>query len=410
MGRKVVHGILGKQKTLINTEFERVPELTEEERRRLLVDQLKPYTYTPSKHRALKAAGPVGEVIPPSPTPTPSITPSITPTLTPTPTITSSSTPTPTPTPSATPPAQQLIIMAGSTTADGQKSYDGINWSGITYGTGASQQIAYSPSLQMFVSADGRRNGLQKYSYSPSGNTWTITGPTTGNRVSDLKWVGYAGIFISSPNESSVAYYSSDAINWNPITWPTAGSADQFQMAVSESDNQIVAIREDGDIYTTYSGGSFTLRDGSLITGRGIVHYNETLGIYTAFDTNVNTIGYSYDGISWSATSSPLSGTGASIWSSNSITSSPSGLHLAVSFTTADAMTSTDGINWTATTLPTSVLGVYSLAVKYVPDISSFVLMDRQGNVWTSPDASTWTSRTKHATLDVFTINYGYIK
>ena len=59
LGRYVKHGILGKQKTYRNTEFERLPELTEEEKRESLIDQLKPYSYTPSKYRAVKAAGPV---------------------------------------------------------------------------------------------------------------------------------------------------------------------------------------------------------------------------------------------------------------------------------------------------------------------------------------------------------------
>ena len=69
LGRYVKHGILGKQKTYRNTEFERLPELTEEERRGSLIDQLKPYSYTPSKYRAVKASGAVDFTPAPPPSP-----------------------------------------------------------------------------------------------------------------------------------------------------------------------------------------------------------------------------------------------------------------------------------------------------------------------------------------------------
>jgi len=67
-GKYVNLGFLGKYKTYKNTEFERVPELTDEERNRLLNEKLKPYTYDPRKHKVVRAAGPVGEA--PTPTPT----------------------------------------------------------------------------------------------------------------------------------------------------------------------------------------------------------------------------------------------------------------------------------------------------------------------------------------------------
>ena len=389
MGRKVIHGILGKQKTLINTEFERVPELTEEERRRLLVDQLKPYTYTPSKHRALKAAGPVGE----GPTPGPDC--DYTYTL------------------SADTDLGQLLVLAGSsTTTTGQKSYDGVNWSGVTYSLTANQHLAYSDTLGIFVSGDGRRFSGQKLSYSYSGDTWTVTGPSTGDRVNDLKWLSYAGLFMTAPNESSGAYRSNDGINWTGITYPIAGGNDQYLLAPLERDSITVAIREDGEIYTTVSGDTFTLVDNTTFKPNNriaIPYWNDTLNIMVGIDRNYTSAGYSYDGITWTATTSPLNGLGDSIWTSNSITHRNSdGLMLAVSYQSNRAMTSTDGINWTATTVPSSAANY--LAVEYVPDLGVFILMNRNGDIWTSPDASTWTSQTKSGVMDVFTINYGYIK
>lgn len=64
-GKHVNLGFLGKYKTYKNTEFKELPTLSKEEEQQLLIDALKPYSYTPSKHRAVKAAGPVGEVTPP---------------------------------------------------------------------------------------------------------------------------------------------------------------------------------------------------------------------------------------------------------------------------------------------------------------------------------------------------------
>lgn len=410
----IKHGHLTSRKTLRNLGFNEVPDLTEEERRRELSEKLKPYKLDLSKHIPIEAKGPVGEEPVPSPTPTPSITPSVTPTITPTMTQTitptPSFTPTLTPTPSATPPALgQLLVLAGPAGSTGQKSYDGVNWSGVTYSLGANQHLAYSDTLGIWVAADGRRNSLNKYSYSYSGDTWTQSGPASGNRVSDLKWLDYAGIFISTPNESSQAYYSYDGINWNLQTWPTVGGSDQFLMVVDEGRNQFVAIREDGDIFTSYSGTSLTLRDGSTFSTATIPHYNATLDRYVAVNRDFSTIAYSDDGaLTWTTTSSPISGTSSQIWSSNSITSRPDGLMLAVSFVNTNGMISTDGINWSATTLPATAS--YYLAVEYVPDISLFVLMNRAGDIWTSPDATTWTSRTKSSTMDVFTIKYGYIK
>ena len=355
--------------------------------------------------------------ISPTPTPSSTVTPTPTTTVTPTPSITTSPTPTPsatltpTPTPSATPaPPQQLLVLYGTGgNSRGGKSYDGINWSGVTYSLTNSSNIAYSDTLGMFVSSDGRRFTGQKLSYSYSGSSWTTTGPSTADRINDLKWISYLNRFITAPNESSGAYYSDDGINWTGFNYPIAGSSDLFLITEDTTNNQIIAGREDGEIYTTYSGGTFTLRDNILFSSRVIPYHNDTLGLTVAIQGDCATAGYSYDGINWSGTGNPLSGGTNNVWSTNSITHRPSdGLMLAVSYTSNNAMTSTDGINWSATTTPISGVSYY-LVVEYVPDIGLFVLINRNGDIWTSPDASTWTARTKVATDDVFTIIYGYI-
>ena len=98
-GKKVSHGVFGKKKQYVNQGFKELPTLTEEERQRLLVDKLKPYTYKPGRDIVVGMGEPL-----PSPTPTPTPAASLTPTPTP------SATPFPTPTPSATPPEQFNIL------------------------------------------------------------------------------------------------------------------------------------------------------------------------------------------------------------------------------------------------------------------------------------------------------------
>jgi len=95
LGRFVRHGMLGKQKVYRNTEFKRVPEMTEEDKKKLILDGLKSYTYDEKKHIVVHARGPVEGAVP-------------TPSITPTQTIT--------PTPSATPPEQYYILTEGSDT------------------------------------------------------------------------------------------------------------------------------------------------------------------------------------------------------------------------------------------------------------------------------------------------------
>lgn len=385
----IKHGHLTSRKTLRNLGFNQVPDLTEEERRRELSEKLKPYKLDLSKHIPIEAKGPVGE----GPTPGPDC--DYTYTL------------------SAETSLGQLLVLAGSsTTTTGQKSYDGVNWSGVTYSLTTNQVLAYSDTLGVFVSGDGRRFSGQKLSYSYSGDTWTVTGPSTGDRVNDLKWLSYAGLFMTAPNESSGAYRSNDGINWTGITYPIVGGTDQYLIMPLERDSITVAIREDGEIYTTVSGDTFTLVDNTTFKPNNriaIPYWNDTLNIMVGIDRNYGNAGYSYDGLTWTATTSPLNGLGDQLWSTNSITHRTSdGLMIAVSYQSNRAMTSTDGINWTATTVPSSAANY--LAVEYVPDLGLFILMNRNGDIWTSPDASTWTPQTKTGVMDVFTINYGYIK
>ena len=446
-GRKMNWGILGKRKTYVNQGFKRVPTLSEDERAQRVADKLKNWEYKPSRDIVVGLAAKEAEPTPtptPSPTgitptPTPTITSSSTPTptvsstltptpttsatptptLTPTPTITSSATPTPTttstptPTPSATPVLEQLLILAGDNGGtSGQKSYDGVNWSGMSFTLTNNTHIKYSDPLGIWVAANGARFTGVKLSYSYSGDTWTTTGPSTSNRVSDLIWSDYLARFYTSPNESSGAYYSNDGINWSGITYPTTGSFDNFSITSDETNNVIVAAREDGSIFTTYSGASFTLRDNSVFAGnRTSVYRNETLGLTIGIRRDASVIGYSTDSFTWSAsTTNPFSGTSSSVWSNGSITHRPSdGFMLMVSFTTSDAAISSDGINWSGITLPV-VSGNYYLATTYVPDISLFIIMSRNGDIYTSPDTTTWTLRTKAASIDVFDIEWGYIK
>lgn len=99
--KRITWGFLGKQKTYVHSLFKSVPDLTEEDRRRLIEQKMKPYNSADylDKIKVVVGGGGVYESpTPVTPTPTPSFTPTVTPTAQPTPTP--SYTPSVTPSPS----------------------------------------------------------------------------------------------------------------------------------------------------------------------------------------------------------------------------------------------------------------------------------------------------------------------
>jgi len=109
--RKFKHGFLGK--ISYYEEFKDVPPTTEERRKELL-EKMKPWEFDP-KRPVFIGGKPGGKPVP-SPTPTPSITP--TQTITPTPSITPSATLTPTPTIT---PSPSVLITYYLLTAEGDE-------------------------------------------------------------------------------------------------------------------------------------------------------------------------------------------------------------------------------------------------------------------------------------------------
>lgn len=226
-GSKIRHGFLGKMKTYTRQDFDRLPELSEEERRQKLVDNLKPYSFDPKKMIPVDVAhGPIGSTPAPTstPTPTPSPTPpelyyilaentdpiitenddnvvveaapAPSPSPTPTTSVTPSVTPTFTPTPSTTPPFNPSNISglhgwydfsdSGNTSLSGSEiltAYD-LSSAGVDLISpgGARPVLSASTINTSLQSAVFTRSGAE-YLYNttfgattPSGYTWFMVG------------------------------------------------------------------------------------------------------------------------------------------------------------------------------------------------------------------------------------------
>jgi len=265
MGKYVNLGFLGKYKTYKNTEFKELPTLSKEEEQQLLVDALKPYSYTPSKHRAIRAAGAVGGAPAPSPTPSATVTPTITPTLT----------PTPTPSP---------FIGTASIQPTSAETYNDVTLTGSTN----LSSPTYIWTLTDFRDTSG--NTITSYTGNPLTTGYFISSGSTNVR---LDVVGVEGSAFTT--NFSISEWTPDSIS-GLTYWIDPSNESSVSTRTSGSDVFVESIDNLASTSSTYSGvsNSVAVEQPYYVTSTGMTNGLKTImntGFRSTYTTSLKDLG-----------------------------------------------------------------------------------------------------------------------
>jgi len=170
-------------------------------------------------------------------------------------------------------------LVTGSGTGTAPKialSYDGITWTGSTNGNTVFSAGPEKSSWDGFKWVVAGGASANKLGYSYDGLTWS--GSTNGNSiftssVRDVVWNG--SIWVACGNGTNILGYSYDGLTWSGST---NGNA------IFSGDTLDVAYN------VTWNGSMFLCGN----------------SVGTSNVSNKNTIGYSYDGITWSGATNDL--------------------------------------------------------------------------------------------------------
>lgn len=259
-------------------------------------------------------------------------------------------------------------------------SSDGITWTSRSVGASNIIQVIYGGGQFVAATVGGVYT-------SADGLTWSLR--TTNIISSTITSVGYVGTtyYVGS---STDGYYatSSDATTWTLKRDISGGGFfGMFNVngkAVGVGNMGIVIL--DGGIREAYEP-IFTIDfNSSFQIGGRQVAYNGS-NQYVAVSSRGLPL-YSSDAISWTA--APLPG-GVSLGTGN-ISYFNGNYLIGGANTTQSIATSPDGINWTVRTTPTTT-GINQFAF----GASTYVAVGNNGNIFSSTDLVTWTSRTAGA-------------
>lgn len=278
--------------------------------------------------------------------------------------------------------ANSLYVAYGNITSGNLvTSSDGVTWTSRSVGSGNVIQVIYAGG--QFVAAT--TGGVYT---SSDGLTWTAR--TTGLVAANHTCVGYIGSTYYA-GTSANGYYatSSDAVTWTLKRDISAGGFFAFfdvnSKVVGVGDMGIVVLS--GGTREAYQPGITFGVTSTTATGSRPVAYNGT-NQYVAVTTNGLPI-YSADGNSWLGAPLPTGGT----FTAGINVSYLNGNYLITgNNTTSSIATSSNGIDWTIRTTPTST-GLNAAAF----GASTYVVVGNSGNVFSSTDLATWTSRTAGA-------------
>ena len=211
---------------------------------------------------------------------------------------------------------------------------------------------------------------------SPDGKIWTARNNTLGGSAG-LRMASNGSVWIVSNTTNATWTQSTDLISWSACAGPTssngvysAGSA--FVSRASSGGN--------GAYYSSPDGSAWTQRYtmGSSMTG--VVGLGTTRVVA---NTQIAMAHYSTDsGATWTAAATPPA---AALYA----LAAGGGRVVGIHFSAANTRYSTDGNTWAnGGALPTSA----NVAIAYGAGL--FVVVGGAGAIATSPDSTTWTSRT----------------
>lgn len=295
-------------------------------------------------------------------------------------------------------------------------SSDGITW---TQRTLISTDAYYITAANNLFFASGS-NGF--VATSSDGITWTTRSIGTTDTICAAAFGGGTYVVVGGAFGSSAAIYSST----NLTSWTNRSPSSVVQLTgVARSGSIFVAVGTSGGvIWSSPDGATWTSRNSGTSGFRGIVFGGST---FVAFGDSASEVRTSTDGITWTArTSNAANSLSAGAYGNSSfiiggqngvMVTSTDGITwtlLARSYTgtyfvnnvyivcgSSGLLTSTDGMTWA----PRSVAGATVYAVAYGAGL--YVAVSTSGAIYTSPDLTTWTSRTSGVANNITDVTFG---
>lgn len=182
------------------------------------------------------------------------------------------------------------------------------------------------------------------------------------------KWYGVGSTEIVS---------SSDGDVWT--LEETISGATGYRIFWSQAHERLYVLCTAGKLLYSSDGSTFTTQTIGTST-LGAIAYSESLGLYAL--GSLGYIYYSTDGLSWES---------VQITTDNGISAGVFADGAFVFFNgNGELFYSTDGVNW-AKTNPLN--GYEVTALTYMDNVSLFIAGDTDGEIWSSANGTTWTSR-----------------
>lgn len=301
--------------------------------------------------------------------------------------------------------SDSLIVSGGANQSDLTKpnmmysSNNGITWYPSTntfFFNGIYRDSAYSPELQRWVAVGQGENG--SICYSNDGKTWFASTNIFGNTTPGGFVVEYAnGVFLAGGFD--VIAKSVDGIQWNVISsffaggvcqgfayspnlnrWVATGKGNLGSMAYSD-DNGVTFLA--GQDFWTSNGAGTGVAYGN---GRWIVAGTDD----QTFEANTKSIGWSDDGINWTAANNVYSnGTGTlAVYGQNKWIAC--GLTLAGNSRPCYSLD--NGVSWSL--IPDADTLFVGFGVNYIPSANYFLAFGQSARgrcVILSEDGIAWT-------------------
>ena len=274
----------------------------------------------------------------------------------------------------------------------------------------SSKGILYNMSTVQWVAVGAEYYGGAIIAYSYNGINWTnsTSARTAFNRLmytvlhNGIMWV--AGGDPNNQVSSSSLGYSYDGINWTAA--PSGNTVLTFCVGVDYGGDKFVAVGRgttysiaysyDGINWTGCASNSFF---GNLSNGFGYcVRYANSMWVAGGSASSPNLIGYSYNGIDWTLTSSQLNSAvfGIDYNGTNWVAVGTNANN------NASVSYSTDGITWTNANSANTLSA--ARAVKW--NGSKFIAVGSGGSRVTSTNGINWTSFSHANATSATAINY----